>query len=711
MKVRGEPCDDPLASLISSQPPAPPANTTNQADTTSSGSGTNPNATSLTRPLAPSGNSAVPRAGTAPTVTHSTSYSSSISHTGVLDNSSSSGDSTASGNWAKGSIPTMPPIDSRNASPEGPALGRYDFSLSGPGQGIIGHGDAYGLLERNDFENGVAGYPTRSNLPPGSRNAALANGPIIASVERVSVAATPLAPFMSIAAPVNIPEIKERSVPITVYRPAATVNKGDGHNSPFNTARLSNLTGPTGPGPTPIGIITGSVVTGPGLNPPGLLGPMPSDSSPQNPSAPTHPAGRNHANNTGPITSSSGFMAIPQTQRSSAPVLLPGGHFPSHLAPLAPPPSALTNATFTFTTPSSSSSSSTSAPAHPPVHTYLPISTNPDTDPLNGPSLGSSGSLPKASDDNRPPPPPPGFRALHSGLGSVPTAMPVTSPRGGSMSAIGYVPYVPASQQRDHHHYHHHHPHHQNSSMSNSHSNSNPNTSNKPSHLSGPTSSDPYDLDYQLGALPPRRSMSLPDSPHLAYFIDEDVPPALMALMADDWDSSELLLGETPVLHKVPLVHFVTQSGRVTLVDILITTYKMVFVPSDQQLETYYPLRHTVALPLASIEAISKDLVRPPKPSPRRFHEPAMFVNIVCKTAQVLKIGFETTEAADLAFLRLQVYCFGRISDVFAFTHGRRMLSFPIPDHYNGWKLYDEKKEYARMGMFFTNTHSFLWMD
>eukprot|EP00467_Chlorarachnion_reptans_P000629 CAMPEP_0114505350 /NCGR_PEP_ID=MMETSP0109-20121206/10808_1 /TAXON_ID=29199 /ORGANISM="Chlorarachnion reptans, Strain CCCM449" /LENGTH=1068 /DNA_ID=CAMNT_0001683787 /DNA_START=195 /DNA_END=3401 /DNA_ORIENTATION=+ len=118
------------------------------------------------------------------------------------------------------------------------------------------------------------------------------------------------------------------------------------------------------------------------------------------------------------------------------------------------------------------------------------------------------------------------------------------------------------------------------------------------------------------------------------------------------------------------------------------TNYRLYYL--RRRAEDSWQLDPKTHIPLGEIDRI--DI----KENRYRRKGPTMYLELGCKGVRIIKFGFVNSQLCERARDLLSTYVFAKVELSFAFSY---KLDHKINPAYDGWKIYDLHKEYARMGL------------
>jgi hypothetical protein len=186
---------------------------------------------------------------------------------------------------------------------------------------------------------------------------------------------------------------------------------------------------------------------------------------------------------------------------------------------------------------------------------------------------------------------------------------------------------------------------------------------------------------------------------------DWNPPPQLTTESADDWDSHGKLPGEKAVM-QIPDVVCWNSHDDITSVQhclwgtLFMTSYQLFLEPSQRR-DRLGP--SVLAIPLSTIDRIEIEKSRGGSSSTAvgnilgAPHHLLNYLEVYSKDGRTLRFGFMKFDEAKRAYDCIGSYVFPQKDEfLFAFYY---KIKTPIPEHLDGWNLYDPIEEFKRQGI------------
>jgi len=121
------------------------------------------------------------------------------------------------------------------------------------------------------------------------------------------------------------------------------------------------------------------------------------------------------------------------------------------------------------------------------------------------------------------------------------------------------------------------------------------------------------------------------------------------------------------------------------------TNYRLYFL--RKRTEKKWQLDPLTHVPLGEIDRAE---LKENRSYGRRKGAPPMWLELGCKGVRIIRFGFRTERTCESAHRLISEFAFANIDLAFAFQY---KLDIPIPPMFDGWKIYDARKDYERVGI------------
>lgn len=159
------------------------------------------------------------------------------------------------------------------------------------------------------------------------------------------------------------------------------------------------------------------------------------------------------------------------------------------------------------------------------------------------------------------------------------------------------------------------------------------------------------------------------------------------------FSSDELIAGELLVTYIKCTVMLIQYPVIYSNGQLIITNYRVVFKPDDENFFRRYPLRKDyMSIPMSFIYKLERSLDK---------RDPVIsFIDIYSKDGRTIRLRFKEGTESSATLQYLQIYSFPDKKDYFfAFDHYKAARE--LEEKYQGWKIYDIEKEFKRQGVDF----------